>query len=181
MLYKYTDSEIKALLKSLIVLVDTREQVNKHIIDYFDKKEILFKEAKLDFGDYSFMLPANQELGIHRDLYFTNEIVIERKGNLEELSGNLTKDRTRIESELLRSKGKVLLLIEGASYEDIVQHNYNTQYNPKSFIATLKAFECRYNMNTSFIHKPFTGNFIYFTFYYFLREYLKNGGLRNVG
>lgn len=173
MLYKYTNKELKILLRSLIILIDTREQENSHITNYFDKKKITYKNMKLDFGDYSFMLPENKKLGITRDLYFTNVITVERKGSLEELSSNLTRDRKRIENEFLRAKGKVILLIENASYDDIVNHRYRTQYNSMSFVATLKAFECRYNLSINFVKKSSTGNFIYHTFYYFLREYLK--------
>lgn len=173
-IYRYTEQEIKQLLENLVILVDTREKENKHILDYFDKKQIPYVKEKLEIGDYSFKLLADKEMGIQRDLYFTNEIVFERKASLEELSNNFTKDRTRMESELLRAKGKVILMIENATYEDIVKHNYDTQYNPKSFIASLKAFESRYNLNTVFIKRAYAGNLIYYTFYYYLREYLKN-------
>ena len=37
--YYYTDKEIKAILDSIIIIIDTRENDNKHIIDYFDKYE----------------------------------------------------------------------------------------------------------------------------------------------
>lgn len=172
--YHYTDGELKTLLKSLTVIIDTREQENYHITEYLDKKKIPYKEQKLDFGDYSFMIPANTELGIMRDVYFTNSIVIERKNSLEELSGNLTGDRARFEAELIRSAGsRIILMIENASYADIVGHRYNTQYEPKSFLATLKTYEVRHNLNINFISQACSGNFIYHTFYYYLREYLK--------
>lgn len=58
-IYKYTDSELKALLSSMIVLVDTREQINEHVTAYFDKKKIAYTSMKLDTGDYSAMLPKN--------------------------------------------------------------------------------------------------------------------------
>lgn len=176
--YKYTDKEIQGLLDSIIILTDTREQENKHILKYFDSKNINHQPLKLDHGDYTFMIPINKDLGIYRSMYFNNIISIERKANLEELSGNFTKDRARIESEFLRSKGKIILLIENASYQDIIMGNYNTRYKPKSFIGTLKAFECRYNLQTNFIDPLYSGNFIYYTFYYAARELLKNGNIR---
>ena len=83
---KYTDKEIETLLKTMIVLVDTREQENSHILNYFDKKKIKYMVQKLDVGDYSFMLPKNPDMGIDNDIYFTNKIVIERKGSLDELA-----------------------------------------------------------------------------------------------
>lgn len=174
-LYKYSDKEIKELLKSMIILVDSREQDNKHLTEYFDKKKIPYRVEKLDFADYSFCLPKNEGLGILRDLYFTDKISVERKNSLEELSGNLTNDRLRLESEFIRAKGKVHLLIEGASYEDILNHNYKTEYVPQSFVASLHSFADRYNFNIQFIKdKKYSAQFIYFTFYYHLRNWLMN-------
>lgn len=175
MIYRYTDTELKELLKSMEIVVDTREKENRHILDYLDKKKVPHRVEKLEHGDYTAMLPANAELGIHRPLYLNNVLSVERKANLEEISGNLTQDRTRIESEFLRAKGKLVLMIEGATYEDILAHNYNTQYEPKSFVATLKAFESRYGIQTAFISKKAAGNYLYHTLYYELREHLKNG------
>lgn len=173
--YRYTDKEVKALLKSIVVLVDTREQQNSHILGWFDEKKISYKIEKIDTADYSFILPSTPELGIARDLYFSDKISIERKANLEELSGNFTNDRTRIESEFIRHKGKLLLLIENASYEDIIAHKYKTEYNPVSFLASLHSFSERYNFSVNFVKdNKCSGQFIYFTFYYWLRNYLLN-------
>ena len=113
--YRFTDKELKALLKSMVILVDTREQVNNHILQYFDSKKIPYKVQKLDVADYSFMLPANPELGIIRDLYFDDLVAIERKNSLEEISSCFTTTRTAFENEFVRSKGKTYLLIENAS------------------------------------------------------------------
>ncbi|WP_346929192.1 ERCC4 domain-containing protein [Clostridium sp.] len=174
-LYNYTDKEIETLLKSIVILIDTREQQNEHILEYLDKQKIKHEKMKLNHGDYSFYIPKNIELGIVRDLYFKDIVSIERKGSLEELSGNFTVGRANIEEEFTRKNGKMYLMIENANYEDIVKHNYNTQYEPKSFIATLKTYEARYNINTSFVSKVGAGNYIYYTFRYYLREYLKRG------
>lgn len=109
--YRYTEKELNELLKSITIVVDTRENANDHIIKYFDDKKIPHISRKLDYGDYSCFLPANPELGIMRDTYF--DCVIERKGHLEELSGNLTTDRTRLENEFIRGKdSRFLLMIE---------------------------------------------------------------------
>jgi ERCC4-type nuclease len=173
--YNYTKTEKKELFKSLVVLIDTREQENIHIRGCLDKNCIAHKSRKLEFGDYSFMLPANKELGIAKDIYFNDDIAIERKANLEELSNNFTHDRTQFENELIRSTGsKLILMIENAAgYRDIIEHNYRTQYKPKSFLATLHSFKHRYNMDTVFIEPELAGNFIYYSFHYWLREFLK--------
>ena len=90
---------MEELISSMTILVDTREQKNNHITDYFDRKKINYKRKALNYGDYSFMIPANEKLSIPRDLYFNNSCVIERKGSLEEISGNLTNGRDRFEKE----------------------------------------------------------------------------------
>lgn len=175
-LYNFTDSEINTLLDSMVILIDTREKSIKHITQYFENKEISFKRKKLSHGDFTAMIPANEKLGIMRDLYFGNIVSVERKANLNELSGNFTRDRTRLENEFIRGCGTIRLLVEHAGYEDLVSGNYNTKYNSKSFVASLKAFECRYNFTTAFVRsKRYSGNWIYHTIRYSVREYLKNG------
>lgn len=173
--YRYTKSELKELLQSLTVLVDTREQKNQHIINYLDNKGIDHKSKKLNFGDYSFMLPASEELGIMRDIYFNDQIAVEKKASLNELSNNFTHDRTQFENELIRSgSSKLILLVENPKgYKDIINHNYRTKYRPKSFIGTLNSFKHRYNLEVNFLQPELAGNFIYYNFYYWLREYLK--------
>lgn len=174
--YYYTIKELEKILKNLVVLIDSRERENSHITDYLDNQSINYKSQKLDFGDYSCMIPALPEMGIMRDVTFKNSIIIERKGTLEELSGNLTHRRNEFESELLRAKGsRIYLLIENGTYSDILLHKYSTQYHPKSFIATLKTFEIRYGISCNFISSSCSGNFIYYTCLYYLREYLKCG------
>ena len=84
----------------MIILVDTREKVNDHIISSFDKNEISYKKKALEYGDYSFALPKNEALSIPRDMYFNKKVCIERKASLEEICGNLTKERDRFEKEL---------------------------------------------------------------------------------
>lgn len=206
--YRYTEKELKELLKSITIVVDTRENANDHIIKYFDDKKIPHISRKLDYGDYSCFLPANTELGIMRDIHF--DCVIERKAHLEELSGNLTTDRTRLENEFIRGKdSRFILMIEKkenkeamdlvnnlvktstmkldkdqidllrssmngiGSFEDIENHNYDTQYNEKSYIGSLFAFAHRYGIDINFIDKKYAGRFIYEQLKYFVREYLK--------
>ncbi len=103
MQYYFTDGEINSLLKTLVILVDTREQKSEHITAYFDKMNISYKQRALDCGDYSFMLPAMETSGLLKDIHFSGVFSIERKANLTELSNNLTQERQRIESEFMKS------------------------------------------------------------------------------
>lgn len=171
--YKYTDKEKEQILKSITILVDTREKFNKWVTDYFDEKKIPYKTKALPFGDYSFFIPKNEELNIPRDLYFIDEISIERKANLEEISNNLSKERDRFEKELSLFKGKMFLLVENANYHDIYFNNYNTQYNKKSFIGSLHSFNFRYDLPFVFMpDRSCSGVFIFCTFYYYLKNIL---------
>ena len=171
--YRYTDTELKKLLQSITMVVDTRENSNKPILDYFTAKKIPYIAQKLDFADYTCFLPANPELGIIRDTYV--DCFVERKGSIEEVSGNLCDDRTRIESEFLRAKGSRLIMMieESSGLEKIIEHKYNTQYNEKSFLASLFSFGHRYGIDIHFIDKKYSGMFVYLQMYYAVRELLK--------
>ena len=176
MRYHFTDTEVKKLLDSMVILVDTRENANSHITDYLSKKKIPYEVRKLDSADYSCKIPKNDELGINRDIYFTDSILVERKASLDELAGNLTKDRTRFESELLRAKGaNIALMVENATYADLVMGRYRSEYNAKSFVATLATFSARYGLDVNFVEKELAGNWIYHRLYYAVREELLHG------
>ena len=103
--FKYTDTELKKLLASMIVLIDTREQVNQHITNYFQLHNIPYTAIKLDTGDYSAMIPQNLELGIYRDTYFP--FTVERKNSIDELASSIKEER--FEHELIRHKSHILL------------------------------------------------------------------------
>ena len=163
----YTDKEIQEKLKNILVLCDTREQVNGSILSFLDKKKIPYTKRKLDVGDYSFMVG---------DDTFEDVLCVERKANLDELAGNITVDRSRLENEFLRAKARgtrVVLLIEGASWEDIRAHNYISRLDPKSFLGTLFSWQDKYNLQIIFCKPEETGSMIYSLFYYRLRNWLK--------
>ena len=67
-MYRYTEKELKTLLDNIVILVDTREQVNDHIISYFNAKKKKYKVEKLDQGDYSCYIESNEDtipLGVY--------------------------------------------------------------------------------------------------------------------
>lgn len=172
--YKFSVEDIKKFAKSMIVLVDSREKKNSHIIDYFKKQGISYKSEKLDYGDYSFMIPA---VAAGEDIYFHKNIIIERKASLEELSGNLAQKRQQFETEFLKAKSdncKSYLMIEApGGYSDIIGHKYQTEFTPTCFMASLKTWEHRFGTNIQFISPEYSGYYIVSTFQYFCREVLK--------
>lgn len=94
--YKFTDKEINELLNKMVILVDSRENANGHITEWFDKSKRKYKVQKLDYGDYSCYLPIGSFDGQTRDIYFTDELVIERKFCIDELASNLKDNKTNI-------------------------------------------------------------------------------------
>ena len=167
----YNDKAIKEIMKSAIVLIDTREQENTHITDWLDKKKIPYKSRKLDYGDYTLLIPTNIEYGIMHDMILSYSV--ERKANLEEISNNIANGRTAFENELIRGQAKMTILIEDASWSDIITHSYRTDYNEKAFIASLLSFYHRYDIALTFCEKQHTGEIIYKLLVYKLREELK--------
>lgn len=85
-----------------MIICDTREKKNQHVISYLIHNAIPFKIEKLDVGDY--MDDVNPSL------------TIDRKQNLEELCGNLcSPDKSRFWREVRRAKEnhiKMIVLIE---------------------------------------------------------------------
>ena len=114
---KANEREKELLLESMVILIDTREKKIDHITNSFDKAGIKYKVKALKYGDYSFILTKNLDLGIPRDVSFEGKVVIERKASLEELSTNLTKGRDRIEKEFALSPYEKVLLVENANIE----------------------------------------------------------------
>mgnify|MGYP002225853633 CR=1 FL=1 len=69
-----------------------RKKKNDHINRVFlTSIKIAYEKRALSCGDYSFYIKANQELAIPRDLYFDNQIYVERKASLDELAINFYK------------------------------------------------------------------------------------------
>lgn len=173
-LFKYTEAEQKELLLSMTLLLDTREQSNKHIVDWLDRKKKPYKQKKLDYGDYSIMIPKNEKLNIPRDLYFDKKVAVERKGSADELAGNFTTDRARIEKEFSLYRGNMIMIIENTSYDDIKDKNYRSKYTPESFLATLHSFKNKYGVDFVFMpNKESTPLYMYLHLFHWFRNYLR--------
>lgn len=172
--YNYTEKEKDELFDSIVILVDTQEKKNQHITDYFEKHGIKYKNKRLDHGDYSFYIPKNESLGIVRDTYFCEEVFVERKNSLDELSQNFAKGRADFKEEFATTKAKKrYLMVEDSSYSDILDGNYTSKYNKNSFIGSLHSFNVELNMEANFVNKKDSGAFIYNCMKYYLRNLIK--------
>lgn len=184
MRYKYKDSELKILLRNLVILKDSREQQADHITDIFDQKKKAYKVVKLDQGDYSIMLESNAEtklLGINRDIWFDKEVVIERKASIDEMAGNFKEpERGRIAKEFahLKANGtKVYFWVEDKDFDyNIRNHVYRSEYNEKALYKSIIRFIARYNLNFRGIDKSNMWSEIYNILECEVVEILKNKG-----
>lgn len=174
--FHYTDKEIEKILKTLTIVIDTRENVNDHIRDYLHQKDIPVKIQKLDTGDYGCMIPKSEELGIPRDIYLDSRV--ERKAHMDEITGNLQKDKqTAFENELIRSKDIPFTLIveDPKGYEKMLKGQYRSKYNPLALLGRLNTFKAKYGFEIVYLDNKYSGNWIYYHFYYQARHYLKTG------
>lgn len=149
-------TNIEKLLKHIVVIYSTEEKENAHILQYFDKHDIKYKRQAMETCDYTAMIPATPELGLPFDVTLEPEILIERKGSLEELAGNLSDKRTVFENECIRMKetgADCYLVIETGSFNEIDQHNYQSKFGEKAFYNTILSFEQKYNFRTHFVTK----------------------------
>jgi len=171
--FQYTDTELKKIMSTLTIIIDSREQRNEHILAYFDEKKVAYEVSKLDTGDYSCKIPKNEAYGITRDLYLSS--AVERKNSIDELAQSTKEDR--FEAELIRSQKLThfALLVED-TYENLVTGNYRSQYDPKALLGRLKSFESKYGFSTAFIGKALTGHYILHELWYRARNELKKLG-----
>lgn len=93
-----------------MIVCDTREKSNKHILKYFDTHKIPYIEQKLETGDY---MDSNNM-----------DITIDRKHNLGELLKNMySHDKSRFWREIRRANADgmrfVILCEHGRGFKEI--------------------------------------------------------------
>lgn len=176
---RYTDKEVRAILKQMGVLADTREQKWEHVRWALENAGCRVEREKLDQGDYTAFVPMSAFPGFQDvpGLYsLQDEVVIERKANLDEIAGNFTTGRDRFEREFIRAKSKgikVYLLIENSSWADIFSHNYRSQLNPKSLEGSLRSWQAKYNVSVEFCRPEESARAIYNILHYWLKARLE--------
>ena len=156
--------EVEDTLKTFSILIDTREQNTPKASDRFEAFGVPYKRATLSYGDYC----GNVILPDGRELYGISEQIkpvccIERKMSLDELAGCFTRSRDRFRREFERAKDHgavVYLLVEGASYEAIINHRYRSRFNPEAFLASVTAWVARYDLRPVFCKAGTSGRLI---------------------
>lgn len=170
---KYNNFEVARMLKTMIILYDTREQQNAALKRRLEGFTCSSLRHKLNFGDYSVAFVDD-----NMDMVFCDGLVaVERKMSLDELCNCFTKGRARFEREFIRAKennAKVHLLIENGSYEKILAEKYRSKLNPNALIASYLAWAERYNLQLHFCKADTTPVLIEKILYYWLKNYLEN-------
>lgn len=163
--------QIEECLKSMVILVDTREQPSERAERRYKAFSCPYRRQKLDYGDYSATFLLNgEETQI--------KAAIERKMNLEELSSCLTHDRDRFKKEFERAaadRASVYLMVENANWENLINGRYNTRFNEKAFTASMVAWIARYDLKPIFCKSETSGRLIQEILYRELKERLERG------
>lgn len=163
-----TDKQMQDILDDMVIIVDTREKKNEHIIKYLTDNKIRYIIKKLDIADYSFELPNFPNLKLDK------QFLVEKKNSLDEIVGNFTKDRERFAREFERiTSEKIHLVIEQATWKKLLKGSYRSKFPPKSFMASLLTFSIRYNIKTWFCTEDESPTLIYNLLRYELFEHLK--------
>lgn len=167
--------ELDSVLRNMCILVDTREQKNKHILRTFEARNVPYKSQKLNYGDYS----CECTTADGDTVTLSQGVAIERKNSLDELAGNITKGRDRFAREFERAitdGAKMYLMVEGGDWDDIVHHKYRSMIPPNAYMNTVFSWQQKYNITVSFVSKAFAGDYIYGTLFMALKYYLLHGG-----
>lgn len=107
-------------MKDFIILTDTRQQKEKHILKEFDKQGIIHIRTGLSSADYM-ALRYNNERGFYLDY----SVLIDTKKDMEEIAGNLcnVQSHERIKREIFRGKElgakEFIFLINGGKIKTI--------------------------------------------------------------
>lgn len=171
--------EIENALNAMVVLVDTREQQTPQAERRWARLGE-WKRQKLDFGDYSAMCVLSDGT----EISLADSFVIERKMDIEELAMCFGTDRKRFEREFERGKnahGKIILLVENASWQALYGHRYNSKLPPSSIIGSLLSWLIRYDYVPIFCTPDMTSAIMHDLLKYALREALKNYEPKEMG
>ena len=159
--------DVSHALSTMTVLYDTREQMTDRAKRRLSKIGCPVERVKLDFGDYSAKCSA---------LDLRGKVVIERKMDLNELSGCFCQQRSRFTREFQRAAdagAKTYLLIENASIDDVYRHAYKTKMAPEAMAASIWAWCARYNCQIVFCSAMNSGKVIHDILYRELKERLE--------
>lgn len=165
-------AEIDDALASMVIIYDTREQPTPALMRRLSAFPCETRRETCGFGDYSAActLPDGSELSLN------GVVAVERKMSLDELSRNFTAGRERFAREFERATengGKLYLLVEDSSWDMVFAGRYKTKFNKEAYIASLMAWQARYNTQIVFCTAAISPMMIYKILRYELKERLE--------
>ena len=174
-----THFEEVQVLNSMEILVDTREQCTAKAEQRYKSFGVPYSRNTLAYGDYT----ANFTLLDGSKLYDTSNTispicVVERKMNLDELAQCFTSGRERFEREFEKAIANncfIHLICEDGSWEKIEGHKYRSKFPPKAYIASLTAWQRRYNIHVHFCSSLESGKLIKEFLYRDMKERIEKG------
>lgn len=154
----------KKMLASMVVLVDRREQPTVRAKKRYESFGIPYRKATLSYGDYAYnvLLPDGKWL-FDEDKTLTPCMAIERKMNLDELASCFSHSRDRFEREFQRAKdngARIFLLVENASWENLMNGRYASKLNQNAFFASLCSWLIKYDIQLVFCKEETSGKII---------------------
>ncbi len=166
-----TIPEVEEALKHMVVLVDSREQETERSRARYAQFGCPYERKTIHTGDYSakFLLPSGEWYDL------SNDIVVERKMNLDEICLCFGKERKRFLKEFERAKEnniRLWLLLENSTFKKAYSGSYRSQYKPQSLIASILAWQSRYNCRLVMCDESVSGKLIRDILYYEGREIL---------
>ena len=170
--------EVSEVLNTFEIIVDTREQETYKSQARYEALGVPYYRQTLNYGDYTYNVKVDG-----KDLHSTETrvnglCVVERKQNLDELANCFTRGRERFRREFERASdmnAKVYLLIENGSLDLLINGQYRSRFKPKAFLASLMAWEVRYNITTIFCDSNNSGLLIKEILYRDIKERLERG------
>ena len=165
-------AEIDDALASMVIIYDTREQPTPALMRRLSAFPCETRREMCGFGDYSAActLPDGSEFSLN------GVVAVERKMSLDELSRNFTAGRERFAREFERATengGKLYLLVEDSSWDMVFAGRYKTKFNKEAYIASLMAWQARYNTQIVFCTATISPMMIYKILRYELKERLE--------
>lgn len=171
--------EQEAVLKSMEILVDSREQPTERARKRYERFDCPYRRATLSYGDYAYnaRLPDGSMI-YDAESTVSPHCVVERKMDLDELAACFCKGRKRFTREFERATeagARIYLITENASWENLLNGKYRTRMRAAAFKASVIAFMVRYNLNVSFCKEETSGELIKEILFRDLKERLERG------
>lgn len=163
------------ILETFSILVDTREQDTAAARRRYASFGCPYQRAKLNYGDYTAQCVIDGKTMYSVNDPINPKVVIERKMSLDELAMCFGRERKRFEREFQRAKdsgAKIYLLIENATWENLLGGKYRSKLHPKAFFASITAWMARYNTEVIMCKAESSGRIIGEILYRELKEQL---------